>query len=167
MPKTLAMAALGLFLGTIGIDQMSGFFRFQYGIIELGDGIGVVPVAVGLLGLSEVLLAAGSGAPVGHHDAAAVRAAARPARSAPVDRRRRRAARCSASSIGIVPGSAHIISSFVSYGVERRISQDARGVRQGRGGRRGGTGIGEQRRGVRRIRADAGARRAVGADHRR
>src|SRR6187200_2212754 len=50
MPKTLAMAALGLFLGTIGIDQMSGFFRFQYGIIELGDGIGVVPVAVGLFG---------------------------------------------------------------------------------------------------------------------
>jgi hypothetical protein len=36
MPKTLAMAALGLFLGTIGIDQMSGFFRFQYGIIRAG-----------------------------------------------------------------------------------------------------------------------------------
>jgi len=65
MPKTLSMAALGLFLGTIGIDQMSGFLRFQYGIIELGDGIGVVPVAVGLLGLSEVLLVAGSGAPAG------------------------------------------------------------------------------------------------------
>ena len=32
MPKTLAMAALGLLLGTIGIDQMSGYFRFSYGV---------------------------------------------------------------------------------------------------------------------------------------
>src|ERR687885_943040 len=63
MPKTLAMAALGLFLGTIGIDTMSGFFRFGYGIVELGDGLGVVPVAVGLFGLSEILLTAGQEMP--------------------------------------------------------------------------------------------------------
>ena len=47
MLKGLAMAALGLLLGMIGIDQMSGYFRFAYGVTELGDGIGVVPVAVG------------------------------------------------------------------------------------------------------------------------
>ena len=63
MPKSLAMAALGLFLGTIGIDLMSGFFRFQYGLIELGDGIGIVPVAVGLFGISEILLTAGQETP--------------------------------------------------------------------------------------------------------
>ena len=44
------MAALGLLLGMIGIDPMSGYFRFAYGVVELGDGIGVVPVAVGLFG---------------------------------------------------------------------------------------------------------------------
>ena len=37
------MAALGLLLGMVGIDQMSGYFRFAYGVVELGDGIGVVP----------------------------------------------------------------------------------------------------------------------------
>src|SRR6195256_3658525 len=63
MLKGLAMAALGLLLGMIGIDQMSGYFRFAYGITELGDGIGVVPVAVGLFGLAEILLTAGQANP--------------------------------------------------------------------------------------------------------
>ncbi len=34
---------------------MTGYFRFAYGVAELGDGIGVVPVAVGLFGVAEVL----------------------------------------------------------------------------------------------------------------
>src|SRR5262245_62610259 len=61
--KSLAMATLGLLLGMIGIDPMTGFFRFSYGLMELGDGIGVVPVAVGLFGLSEILLTAGQPTP--------------------------------------------------------------------------------------------------------
>src|SRR5512145_2725358 len=61
--KTLAMAVLGLLFGMIGIDAMSGFMRFSYDIVELGDGIGIVPVAVGLFGVSEILLTARSGAP--------------------------------------------------------------------------------------------------------
>ena len=63
MLKSLAMATLGLLLGMIGIDPMTGFFRFSYGLVELGDGIGVVPVAVGLFGLSEILLTAGQPTP--------------------------------------------------------------------------------------------------------
>ena len=63
MVRGLAMAALGLLLGMIGIDQMSGYFRFAYGVAELGDGIGVVPVAVGLFGLAEILLTAGQETP--------------------------------------------------------------------------------------------------------
>ena len=59
IPKSLAMAALGLLLGMIGIDPMTGYFRFYYGLVELGDGIGIVPVAVGLFGVSEILLTAG------------------------------------------------------------------------------------------------------------
>src|SRR5213596_2006710 len=63
MLKALAMAALGLLGGMIGIDQMSGYFRFAYGVVELGDGIGVVPVAVGLFGLAEILATAGLATP--------------------------------------------------------------------------------------------------------
>src|SRR5574337_630855 len=63
MITSLAMAVLGLLLGMVGIDHMSGFFRFSYGLVELGDGIGVVPVAVGLFGISEILATAGQETP--------------------------------------------------------------------------------------------------------
>jgi putative tricarboxylic transport membrane protein len=122
MPKALAMAALGLLLGMIGIDTMTGFFRFHYGLVELGDGIGVVPVAVGLFGISEILLTAGLPTPP------AVRKPRLrellPSRqewrdsAAPIGR-----GTVLGFLIGIIPGSAHIISSFVSYALERRLSK--------------------------------------------
>ena len=60
MTKMLAMALFGLVLGMIGIDAMTGHTRFSFGVIALGDGVGIVPVAVGLFGLSEILLTADS-----------------------------------------------------------------------------------------------------------
>ena len=120
--KALAMAALGLLLGMIGIDPMTGFFRFAYGIVELGDGIGVVPVAVGLFGLSEILLTAGDQAPgeVKKPRLADLLPSRQEWRDSvwPIGR-----GTVLGFLIGIVPGSAHIISSFVSYAVERRVSK--------------------------------------------
>ncbi|MBI3002844.1 MAG: tripartite tricarboxylate transporter permease [candidate division NC10 bacterium] len=122
MPKALAMAALGLLFGMIGIDHMTGFFRVHYGLVELGDGIGVVPVAVGLFGLSEILLTAGQPTPP-----AVMKPRLRellPSRQEwresawPIGR-----GTLLGFLIGIIPGSAHIISSFVSYAVERRLSR--------------------------------------------
>src|SRR5262249_58249953 len=55
LPRTLLMACVGLLFGTIGIDNMTGQFRYSFDIAELGDGIGIVPVAVGLFGLGEIL----------------------------------------------------------------------------------------------------------------
>jgi putative tricarboxylic transport membrane protein len=120
--RTLLMAAFGLLLGTIGIDVMTGHFRYSFDIAELGDGIGIVPVAVGLFGLGEIL--------------------ATPSRQAPsqiIQPRfrelwpnraewRQSAAPIARGSvlgflIGIIPGSAHIISSFMSYALERRVSK--------------------------------------------
>ena len=120
--KSLAMAALGLLLGMIGIDPMTGYFRFHYGLVELGDGIGIVPVAVGLFGVSEILLTAGQ-----VEVPAVMKPKLRdllPSRQewrdsvGPIGR-----GSVLGFLIGIVPGSAHIISSFVSYAVERRISK--------------------------------------------
>ena len=120
--KSLAMAALGLLLGMIGIDTMTGFFRFHYGLVELGDGIGIVPVAVGLFGLSEILLTAGQEKPPEVikpklRDLLPSRAEWRDS-AWPIAR-----GTFLGFLIGIIPGSAHIISSFVSYAVERRVSK--------------------------------------------
>ena len=122
MVKSLAMAVLGLLLGMIGIDQMSGYFRFAYGVVELGDGLGVVPIAVGLFGIAEVLATAGQETPP-----QVLKPKLRellPSRQEwrdsvmPIGR-----GTVLGFLIGIIPGSAHIISSFVSYTVERRLSR--------------------------------------------
>lgn len=55
MWKSLLMAACGLFLGTIGMDSMMGSTRFTMDITELTEGVGLVPVIMGLFGIAEVL----------------------------------------------------------------------------------------------------------------
>ncbi len=56
MIRALMMAAFGLIVGTIGLDNISGLARFNFGLPELLDGVGLVPVVMGLFGISEVLL---------------------------------------------------------------------------------------------------------------
>jgi putative tricarboxylic transport membrane protein len=120
--RTLLMACLGLLLGMIGIDNMTGHFRYSFDLAELGDGIGIVPVAVGLFGLGEIL---------SNPSHSAVRNVIAPKlrdllptkkewreASMPIGR-----ATVLGFVIGIIPGSAHIISSFLSYALEKRISK--------------------------------------------
>jgi len=120
--RTLLMAAFGLLLGTIGIDVMTGHFRYSFNIAELGDGIGIVPVAVGLFGLGEILAT----------PSRQVTVKVIPPRLRelwPSGREWRQSALPIARGsvlgfvIGIIPGSAHIISSFMSYALEKRISR--------------------------------------------
>jgi putative tricarboxylic transport membrane protein len=122
MARSLTMAALGLLLGMIGIDTMSGYFRFHYGVVALGDGIGIVPVAVGLFGISEIMLSAARSAQVKIHTPRLREML--PSRkewrdsAAPIGR-----GTVIGFLIGIIPGPGHIISSFVSYSIERRLSK--------------------------------------------
>lgn len=46
---------LGLTIGMIGIDAVSGQARLTFGVAQLGDGIDVVVVAVGIFALGEAL----------------------------------------------------------------------------------------------------------------
>ena len=130
MLKALAMAAFGLVLGMVGIDQMTGYFRFAYGVVELGDGIGVVPVAVGLFGIAEILATAGQTAPpdVMKPKLRELLPTRREWRESvlPIGR-----GTALGFLIGIIPGSAHIISSFVSYAVERKLSKRPQEFGQG------------------------------------
>src|SRR5918997_4397412 len=54
LTKGLLMGAFGLALGTIGLDPMTGTARYTFGRVELIDGIGFVPVAMGLFALAEI-----------------------------------------------------------------------------------------------------------------
>jgi len=118
----LLMACFGLLLGTIGIDNMTGHFRYSFDIPELGDGIGIVPVAVGLFGLGEIL-----STPAANMIRKVIAPKLRqllPSRQEwresvmPIAR-----GSLLGFLVGLTPGSAHIISSFLSYGLERRLSK--------------------------------------------
>ena len=53
--KALAMIALGVALGTIGTDVNTGAQRMTFGIPDLADGIGFVPLSMGLFAVAEVI----------------------------------------------------------------------------------------------------------------
>jgi len=56
MIKALMMGIFGLLLAMVGMDPVRGMPRFTFGRMELMDGIGFVPVIMGLFGLAEVLV---------------------------------------------------------------------------------------------------------------
>lgn len=53
--KGFVMAAFGLILSTIGLDPISASPRMVFGRMELWDGVGLVPVAMGLFGITDIL----------------------------------------------------------------------------------------------------------------
>ncbi len=56
MVKALMMACVGIILGCVGVETLTTTKRFTFGIPELMDGLGIVPIVMGLFGISEVML---------------------------------------------------------------------------------------------------------------
>src|SRR5688500_3029342 len=54
--KTAAMIVLGLVLGTVGLDKLTGEPRFTFGNLGLADGLSFTALAIGLFGVSEILI---------------------------------------------------------------------------------------------------------------
>jgi len=120
--KTMPMVILGLFIGTIGMDPLTGTFRFTHGIKELFDGIGFVPVALGVFGIGEILISTEESLlrvihKVRLRELLPTRDELR-ASWGPIFR-----GSGIGFFIGLLPGSAHVLSSFISYMVEKRLAK--------------------------------------------
>lgn len=120
--QALAMLLLGLMIGLVGTDFGGGAPRFTFGLAELRDGIGLVPLIVGLFGLGEVLAShAGLNAS---------------ARIAQIGRLWPRAAELRASLapalrgtavgalVGMLPGGKTLLAAMMSLALERRVARD-------------------------------------------
>ena len=59
--NAFVMVALGLALGTVGMDSISALRRFTFGSVQLAQGVELVPVIMGVYGVAEVLLLAEEG----------------------------------------------------------------------------------------------------------
>lgn len=54
--KSVGMVVFGVALGLVGTDVQTGQQRFTFGVPELSDGIGFVPIAMGMFGIAEIVL---------------------------------------------------------------------------------------------------------------
>ena len=122
MIKALMMAAFGFLLAYVGIDMLTGRARFTYGLSGLMDGIGILPIAMGLFGVAEVLE---------NMDASGQISVFKtklgnfyPTREdwkdswKPITR-----GSIIGFFIGIIPGGNATLASFVSYATEKRCSR--------------------------------------------
>jgi putative tricarboxylic transport membrane protein len=121
--KALLSGVIGLFLGTIGMDKISGDLRFTMGLINLVDGIPVICLAVGFFGVSEIFTNLEE--TMDHRDVFVKKVSS----IFPTlqDWMAAKGAILRGSLIGfllgILPGGGAILASFVSYVVEKKVSK--------------------------------------------
>jgi putative tricarboxylic transport membrane protein len=130
MLKGLMMALLGLLLGMVGLDPIEGSQRFTYGVYKLAEGFEFVLVAMGLFGIGEVL--------VNVERTHAPEVLRTRIRGLLLSREEWRAAAPPLARgsllgffIGVLPGGGAVISSFVSYALEKRLSRHPERFGQG------------------------------------
>ncbi len=123
--KGLAMIGLGLLLGTVGVDLVSGEERFVFDVTPLRDGFGIAVVAMGLFGISEVLLMAegndGGGEVLNYRQSLRDLLPNRTESIeliGPVMR-----GSVLGFFLGLLPGGGAMMASFASYMLERKISR--------------------------------------------
>lgn len=130
--RGLIAAAFGAFLSTVGLDIQTAEPRLTFGFVELEDGIPIIPLAIGLLALSEILiqierhLISGGG---GHHTIDVF------GRTIPRENKVvlwaewkgcfRTIMRSSliGTGIGALPGIGAIVAGFLGYGAAKRASK--------------------------------------------
>jgi putative tricarboxylic transport membrane protein len=122
IPKALMMAVMGVILGVVGIDATSGAQRFTFGILDLNDGLDLIPLVMGLFGISEVLLSVEDN--VKREIFQTTIKNLLPTREdwkrslTPIFR-----GSVLGFSLGILPGGGALISSFASYAMEKKLSK--------------------------------------------
>jgi putative tricarboxylic transport membrane protein len=122
LPKAITMVFLGLFLGLIGTDLNSGQQRFTFGIPHLSDGIGFVPLAMGVFGIAEIITNLEKR--VGNTTVATIIGRLMPNREE-IRRAVPAVLRGTAlgSVLGVLPGGGALLASFAAYTFEKKISR--------------------------------------------
>jgi putative tricarboxylic transport membrane protein len=124
MAKALMMAIVGLLISYIGTDIVTGRERFTLGIDTIAGGFDIIPIVMGLFGISEVLLnlsQSEEGRDVFKTKLRDLLPSKQDWRdsSGPIAR-----GSILGFFLGIIPGGGWMIASFISYAVEKKISKN-------------------------------------------
>jgi len=121
--RALMMAAFGIILGCVGLDDEFASSRFTFGIPDLLDGVGLAPFVMGLFGVSEVFINIEKGFEDRRLLATKIKGLLPNWQDwkdsiMPISR-----GTVLGFLLGILPGGGAVVSSFVSYTVEKKISK--------------------------------------------
>lgn len=114
---------LGLLLAMVGMAPSSGIVRFSFGMPELLDGFDFVTIAMGLFGLSEILLSIEQ----------QIKNPEKPAKVSGLfpSRKEWRPAFMSIGRgtflgffTGLIPGTSSVVPALMSYSLEKKLSKD-------------------------------------------
>ena len=121
--KGLVMAAVGLWLSTVGIDAVNGEPRYTFGLLDLQDGIDLVPVLTGLFAVTEIITwiqERGTISQLGRLEGSVWRGV--------LDTLRHPVALIRSTfvgiGVGVIPGVGSVIASFLAYEVEKLSSRE-------------------------------------------
>ncbi|WP_353173380.1 tripartite tricarboxylate transporter permease [Paracandidimonas soli] len=122
--KGLMMVALGILVGSVGTDIYTGTPRFVFGLLELGDGVSLIALAMGVFGVAEVIASIGR-VNIRELDKKSVSFAAMKPTKDDMSRSWMPMVRGSGigSFFGTLPGTGPSLAAFVSYAVEKRVSK--------------------------------------------
>ncbi len=121
MLRAFIMVMLGLLVGAIGLDPIDGSERLTFGWLTLQGGIGLIPVAMGMFGIGELLISL--------ERPASAQQAIVPTHLMPTREDLRRSTLPILRGgligflIGILPGGGALVASFIAYAVEKRFSR--------------------------------------------
>lgn len=120
--RGLVAAVFGLILSLIGMDPVSGTIRFSFGHLELMNGFDFVVVAMGLFGISEILISAENAA---NADKIPKIKGLLPAKDEwkPAMKSISRGTGIGLF-LGLIPGANAVIASLLSYSAEKKFAKD-------------------------------------------
>ena len=128
--KALGMIVLGLLLAAVGTDVNSGAARMTLGIPELADGIGFVPLAMGVFAVGEIIKNLES-----PEKRSVFTEEIRDLWPTRDDFRRSWPAvvrgTLLGSLLGLLPGGGAMLSSFAAYALEKKLSREPERFGQG------------------------------------
>jgi putative tricarboxylic transport membrane protein len=123
MIKSLMMACAGLIIGNIGMDLITAQPRFTFQVDILLDGVGLVPLVMGLFGISEVFLNVEQSLTTRKVFETNLKGLLPNLKDWKESIGSIARGSLMGFFLGILPGGGAVIASFVSYGVERKLSR--------------------------------------------
>lgn len=122
--KGIISGGLGFLLATIGLDPISGIQRYTFGQLFLWDGIGLVPVTVGLFAIPEIIDLAVHGGSIAKEQVGKIGGVMQGIKDTFIHFWL--VIRCSAMGayIGVIPGMGGGVSQWISYAHAVQSSKD-------------------------------------------